>query len=297
MVLVGLDGEVRASVHHPYEFPSPAEFLAFTQDAMKTLTNGLPTALRSRISGLGVAMPFDIWKWEEEAGAPHDVLECWKDFDLTSEIAALCNWPVIPCNDATAACSAEQLFGLGRQHRDFAYFYIGYFVGGGIVINGHLHAGSTGNAAAFGSIPVTGADGRTRQLISTASLYLMERSLHEAGKDVSMLWRNTGDWSPVGTILDRWIAVAAKGLAQAVAAVASVTEPSAVIIDGAIPAHVRAALVRAVSAEIGAVNTDGISPFGIMEGTIGINARALGAASLPLTSNFMVDRDVLFKEA
>ena len=42
---------------------------------------------------------------------------------------------------------------------------------------------------------------------------------------------------------------------------------------------------------------DGITPFAIEEGTIGIDARALGAASLPLFANFMADRDVLFKES
>jgi hypothetical protein len=53
--------------------------------------------------------------------------------------------------------------------------------------------------------------------------------------------------------------------------------------------------VAAVRAHMGRVNTDGINPFVISEGTIGIQARALGAASLPLFANFMVDRDVLIK--
>ena len=37
-------------------------------------------------------------------------------------------------------------------------------------------------------------------------------------------------------------------------------------------------------------------PLLCAEGTIGIQARALGAASLPLFANFMADRDVLLKE-
>jgi hypothetical protein len=44
------------------------------------------------------------------------------------------------------------------------------------------------------------------------------------------------------------------------------------------------------------VNTDGINPFVVTEGTIGIQARALGAASLPLFAKFMADRAVLLKE-
>jgi hypothetical protein len=34
----------------------------------------------------------------------------------------------------------------------------------------------------------------------------------------------------------------------------------------------------------------------VLEGTIGADARALGAASLPLFDNFIINRNVLFKE-
>ena len=43
-------------------------------------------------------------------------------------------------------------------------------------------------------------------------------------------------------------------------------------------------------------NDVGITPFAVAEGSIGANARAMGAASLPLFANFIIDRDVLFKE-
>ena len=84
--------------------------------------------------------------------------------------------------------------------------------------------------------------------------------------------------------------------ARKCAVTAAVNDPAAVIIDGAMPPHVRAQLVAAVRTNMAKVNTDGINPFVIAEGTIGIQARALGAASLPLFANFMVDRDVLLKE-
>jgi hypothetical protein len=41
----------------------------------------------------------------------------------------------------------------------------------------------------------------------------------------------------------------------------------------------------------------GLSPVGIIAGMIGSDARALGAASLPLLANFAIDRNVLFKDA
>ena len=46
---------------------------------------------------------------------------------------------------------------------DFIYFYVGAFVGGGLVLNGGLFAGRTGNAAALGSMPVPGRRRRHRR--------------------------------------------------------------------------------------------------------------------------------------
>ena len=296
LVLVGLDGVARKTVHHPYHFPTPAEFMRFARLGIDELLADLSPSQRKRISGMGVAAPFDIWKWEEEAGATPEVLEAWKRFDLTAELAAMCEWPVIPCNDSTAACAAELLLGRGRQFRDFAYFYVGYFIGGGVVLNGHVFNGPKGNAGAFASIPVQRTSGGTEQLVRSASLYLLERQLRDEGRDSFMLWQNENDWSRIAIAVERWVDTAARGIAQAAAAIAAVIDPAAIIIDGAMPPHVRAQLVAAVRSHMARVNTDGISPFAISEGTIGIQARALGAASLPLFANFMVDRDVLLKE-
>ncbi len=296
LVLVGLDGVARKTVHHPYHFPSPEEFMHFARGGIDELLADLTPGQRRRISGMGVAAPFDIWKWEEEAGASSDVMEAWKRFDLNTALAAMCEWPVIPCNDATAACAAELLLGRGRQFRDFAYFYVGYFIGGGVVLNGHVFNGPKGNAGAFASIPVQSPEGGTEQLVRSASLYLLERRLRDEGRDSFMLWQNEDDWSRISSAVDQWVETAARSLAQAATAIAAVTDPATIIIDGAMPPHVRAQLVSAVRDQMDRVNTDGISLFSIAEGTIGIQARALGAASLPLFANFMVDRDVLLKE-
>ncbi len=200
------------------------------------------------------------------------------------------------CNDATAACAAELLFGRGHELRDYAYFYIGYFIGGGIVINGALYQGRTGNAGSLGSFPVPAAAGGAQHLIRSASFSVLEQELKRQGRDHLMLWRDATDWSAVGPALDAWIGVAAKSLAYAGAGVASVIENAAMVIDGAMPPDVRARLCAAVTEALKSVNLQGITPFAVVEGTVGAGARAMGAASLPLFANFIIDRDVLFKE-
>ncbi|MDE2444683.1 MAG: ROK family transcriptional regulator [Alphaproteobacteria bacterium] len=297
MVLLDLTGNVRAILRQPYHFPTPKQFLAFAEKGIKTLTTKLPKAMRGRISGLGIAAPFELWNWEEEVGAPHEVLEAWRDFDLMGEVAKLCDFPVHPCNDATAACSAELLFGRGATVPDYAYFYVGYFIGGGLVLNGSLFQGHTGNAGALGSIPVPRHGGGSEQLIRSASLYTLEQALRESGLNPNMLWNLENEWSDAGKLLDDWITKAARGMAQASAAIASILECREIVIDGAMPPNVRKKLVEATAQALKHTNMSGITPFNLREGAIGRDARAIGAASLPLFANFIIDRDILFKEA
>ena len=296
LVLMDLTGKVRKTVHRPYTFPTPRELMAFVKNGLAQLTSDLKPRQLQRIAGLGIAAPFELWNWEEELGTPHEVMETWRGFDFAREIGALCDWPVTLCNDATAACAAELLFGKGRDYRDFAYFYVGFFIGGGVVLNGALHQGRSGNAGALGSFPVPRPGAGSQQLIRTASLYVIEQELKRRNRNPDMLWQNAGDWSAVGDALDQWIAQAAEGLAYASAGIAAVIENSVVVIDGAMPAEVRGRLVTAVREAVAKVNMQGITPFSIYEGAIGAQARAMGAASLPLFANFIIDRDVLFKE-
>lgn len=296
LMLLDLTGKIRRTIHRPYRFPAPQELLGFVRASVEELISDLNPDQRRRISGLGIASPFELWNWEEEVGAPHGVMEAWRGFDLEAEIAALVPWPVQFCNDASAACAAELLFGQGQAYRDFAYFYLGYFIGGGIVLNGSLYLGTRGNAGAFASFPVTSAQGKPGQLVHSTSLAGLEREIRKSGGDPEILWNDLSGWQGAGDALESWIGAAAADIAVAAAGVMSVIDCAAIVIDGAIPVHVRQSLVAAVRHAIAAVDTQGIAPFPIVEGTIGADARAMGAASLPLFDNFIINRNVLFKE-
>ena len=297
LILLDLTGKVRRKVHQAYVFPTPQKIMDFVAVELEGLLSGLSPEQKSRISGLGIATPFELWNWEEEVGASHEVLEAWRDFDIAAEIAKLGDWPVHLSNDATAACAAELLFGTGSRFNSYAYFFVGYFVGGGIVINGHIFPGKAGYAGAIGSLPVSTPDGRPEQLTHNASLYVLENQLQAAGLDPMLLARSPEDWGEIGEALDVWLEQTARSLAFAAVATMSIIDFDAVIIDGAMPTHVRAELVRKTRAALSRQDLRGLPKFSIEEGSIGADARAMGAASLSLFANYIIDRDVLFKEA
>jgi len=297
LILLDLTGKVRRKVHKPYHFPTPQKLVDFVAIGLQELLSDLSLTQRERICGLGIAAPFELWNWEEAVGAPHDVLEAWRDFDLVGEIAKLGDRPVHFSNDATAACAAELLFGKGNQFHTYAYFFVGYFIGGGIVINGHIFPGRTGYAGAIGPLPHSAADGTPQQLIHNASLFVLENQLQAAGLDPMVLARSPEDWGEIGPELNIWLEQTANSLAFAAVATMSVVDFEAIIIDGAMPADVRAELVRKTRLAVASHDLRGLPKFSMEEGSIGSDARAMGAASLSLFANYIIDRDVLFKEA
>lgn len=45
-------------------------------------------------------------------------------------------------NDFIVVCYVEYLYGSGNDYCDFVYFFIGLFIGGGIVMNGIVFEGN-----------------------------------------------------------------------------------------------------------------------------------------------------------
>ena len=299
LMLMDFVGSVRDHIHYSFAYPDVGDLLRFTADSLAELTGKLGGAQKQRIAGLGVAVPFELWNWRSEVGAPHASLEAWRNCNLQAELESLSGLPVSISNDATAACGAELTFGSGREYEDFLYVFVGYFAGGGVVINGELYAGRQGNAGALGSMPVLVKDTRTgiaerRQLIHSASLHSLEKRLIAANLDPVAFFRSQA-WERLGPILDDWLEEASDSLAQAIVASASVLDFSQVVIDGGFPAHVRQRLVTLVREKKSACDLQGLSPFEIGAGSIGANARTMGAASLPFFARFLLDQNVLFK--
>ncbi len=163
------------------------------------------------------------------------------------------------------------------------------------MLDGRLYTGRSGNAGAVGSMPVPTPDGRSRQLIEVASLVCLERSVVARGLSAQRLWDAPGDWSLPHDVIAEWIEVAAHGLAHAIVACASIVDIEAALIDGWMPAAVRDALAERVREEVAEINLTGIEPPRVATGTVGPDARALGAASLPLSESFLVDPIAIMK--
>ena len=290
LVLIDFLGKTRAMLQNSYGYPTPRDTIEFVRSGIAQMRAGLTRGQDKRIAGLGVAMPFELWNWVDTAGAPPEIMDAWRNRDIRSDLQALFSFPVYLQNDATSACGAELVFVDIGSLRDFVYFYIGAFAGGGVVLNGRLYSGPTGNAGALGSMPVPGPGGRPTQLIDVASIAVLEKSLNAKGIEASYLWTSPEEWHDLDNQpdLDNWISTASDALAYAIVASASVIDFESAVIDGWMPPSIRARLVQAVQSAIGKIDVEGLRIPSVREGTVGIHARAMGGASLPLSERFLI---------
>ncbi|MEO1612719.1 MAG: ROK family protein, partial [Pseudomonadota bacterium] len=217
-------------------------------------------------------------------------LSGWRARDIAAELAEGRPFPVYLGNDATAACGAELVFGDQDKPREFLYFYVGFFIGGGLALDNSLYFGPTRNAAALGSMPVSIEDGHTRHLVDVASLALLSSAVESAGAAATMNWDAPETWRIPPDLRAAWMDRAAAGIAQATLSAASLIDYRCAVLDGWMPADMRAELVRLVNARIAETRVEGIAKPEMREGRVGPDARSLGAASLPLSERFLVDR-------
>ncbi|MGP6088995.1 ROK family transcriptional regulator [Antarctobacter jejuensis] len=295
LILTDFHGTVQERVHLPHRYPTPDSVVEFANASIEQLLGRMSAKDREKVAGLGIAIPFRLWDWAKPLGLTGQEMEAWRDRDIATEIAEVWDFPVYMRNDGSAACGAELVFGDQNRPRDFLYFFVGFFVGGGLVIDNTLFTGRTGNAAALASIPV-GIEGETvRQLVDVASIVTLEQMVIEAGGNSGMIWDDPDHWDLPDGVQEAWVSKAVEGFAYAILSASCLIDFESVMIDGWLPADVRADLVTRTQKRLEEIRLKGIVVPTLRAGTIGRDARAMGAASLPLSDRFLVDRNAFLK--
>jgi glucokinase len=106
--------------------------------------------------GIGCGGPMDLGS---QRVSPLNI-PAWQDFPLAQHIAAHVDAPTWLDNDAKALALAEGWRGAACGERNFLAMVVSTGVGGGVVVDGRLLDGETGNAGHVGHIIVE-PDGRT----------------------------------------------------------------------------------------------------------------------------------------
>ena len=288
MILVNFLGQEISHVTETCSYPTTEKIFEFAVEFVERLCTS--SDVGDSIAGLGIASPFFLWEWAGVIGVDPAKMAAWKEFDLCAELINRFDFPIFLGNDATSACGAELTFGTTLIPADFLYIYVGYFVGGGVVLNNHLYTGHNGNAGAVGPFPIIDKDGKPSQLIEKASMIGLEKRLLEhSGDTLDVIFSDGYETSEIQETVAQWLEEALPPLTQLIVGACSIIDFPAIVVDGNMPDELRSEIVRTLSKRLETTPMSGLSKPQIVAGSLGRRARALGAASLPLTNKYVLE--------
>jgi glucokinase len=240
--------------------------------------------------GIGCGGPLDTDRGVLIA-PPH--LPGWRDVPVRELAERAYGRPATLENDATAAAAGEHRWGAGAEVRNMVYLTISTGVGGGVVIDGSLYRGASGNGGELGHVTVDwhgracrgcGRNGCLEAYVSGTSI--AERA-QEAGlsfataEDVAAAARAGDDGA--ARIWDQTLEALSCGLISIV----NLFEPELVVLGGGVTrsgdqllgpvrSAVRAGAMRPAGDAVDVV----LSPFGDRVGVVGAAAIVYDRAAL-----------------
>ena len=295
-LLVDFTGQVRQRQRMDYLFPTTDALLPAIARHVQELHVSLGP-LSDRLVGIGLAAPFQMGAWHRLLGLSQTQSDAWNQIDLLAQVQTMTEVPVTFAKDTSAACVAELVAGRGRDLKNFLYLFVDTFVGGGLVINSHLHGGVHGNSGAVASLPMGLAQRQQmpEQLVSHASLWELEQRFIAHGLDPLAAYDDRALTPPFEDDTRGWIARAANALAHTVASGTAFLDIDAVVIDGSVSRALLFELIAATQEALKRYSWEGLWRANVIAGEVGPEARVLGGAMMPLHTNFAPNRDLFLK--
>lgn len=282
ILIRNLTGQVLGEHRRDYAFPDVETVIDETGSLAKLLVGLVPEEFRGRVLGMGLAMPSGIGRNIDLVGGSAEQAARWRELDISAAANAASGLEIFRFNDGNAACWAELAAYPPPRPANLAYFQIGTFIGAGLIAEGRLWEGPTGNSANLGSMLVTDHSGRQQFVHLISSLYALEQRLLAAGQPVPTGSPSSWEWDELEPVATQWLDDAARALAKAISNTHAVMEFSVALVDGAMPRPIVKRLVDAVkmhSAALPVLTSD--RPV-IEIGRLGGSAAARGAALKPI---------------
>ena len=233
VAIVGIDGAIRARYRGRLAVGTPADILEEVAVHIDELANGVP------LHGIGIVFPgaVDVVRGRTVTLNPLADL-MWDAISAPEVLRHRFDVPVIVENDANAAAVGEGWIGVASGLNDFAFLALGSAIGAGLVIGGRLHRGARFVAGEVAFFPMTrdelhvndwqhvlallvGGMGAARHAIELLGEQATAADLFAAAR--------AGAPQPVA-----WLAEVQEYLAMAVANVAALLDPDAIVFGGGV---------------------------------------------------------------
>ncbi|MGV1792286.1 ROK family transcriptional regulator [Rhizobium sp. A37_96] len=250
VVLVDFVGNIRFSSSLPHRKIGEFDDLEGATHEVKKAIDSLSPPLRERITGIGVAIP-----------APTESRISTNE-ELHKRLEAELDLPVFVQNDIAAAAAGESLFGVARRLQDFLFFYLGARLHSRLVLNHQIYNGNS---------PIS----------QDVGISALERDLASRPDLAQSIWSSQAKWQELGSVGTAWHEAFAGAAAGSIQALSQFIEIRTVVLSSFIAEDICRELAATIEARLPYVRVLTDCASGV--------PKAVGAASLPFSSRFMVE--------
>jgi glucokinase len=234
--------------------------------------------------GIGSGGPLDAARGVLVA-PPH--LTGWRDVPIVAMAEDAFRLPVVLENDATAAAAGEHRYGAGAGSRHMVYLTISTGVGGGIVIDGELYRGASGNGGELGHVTIdrSGRPCRGCGRAGCLEAYVSGTSIVERAREAGLEAATASDVAAAAKAGDPIAVEVWDGTIDALAcgltSIVNLFEPERVVLGGGVVSGTGEQLIGPVRTR---VRAEAMAPAGeaaqILKSALGEHVGVVGAAAI-----------------
>ncbi|HZR94150.1 MAG TPA: ROK family protein [Gaiellaceae bacterium] len=164
----------------------------------------------------------------------------WRDVPVVELAERAFGVRAVLDNDATAAAAAEHRFGAGRGTQSMVYLTLSTGVGGGVVLDGRVFRGSTGNGGELGHVTIDwrGRPCRGCGRRGCLEAYVSGTSIAERAEEAGLRGATAADVADAARVGDPAAAKVwretCEALASGITSIANLFEPELVVVGGGV---------------------------------------------------------------
>jgi biotin operon repressor len=257
VVLINFVGSVCFHATLPNIEPSKGSNHTDFLDTVKAALKALPNNANERLTGIGLAIPEDE---AELALVPNGAAE--RNESLRQEIQEHVGIEVYVQNDITAAATGESLFGAAKSQSNYLYCYLGARLHTRLVLNHQIYSGNSTQSYDIG-------------------LNNLENRLLEAGEIPDTIWERGSSWPDFGNVIQDWTRDVVLQLSETQSALLQFVDVETILLSSYAPRYICEDICDQIVKNIPGINA--------IAGTLEVTPKAVGAASLPFNSKFVVE--------
>lgn len=235
VVIANEDGEIEARRHGPLPVGLPEAVLASVGRTVDDLVRGVWVG--AKVAAIGIVLPGVV---DPDGGTVASVANMpgWDSVPIAGLLGRPRGVPVAMENDANAAAVGEGWLGAAKGMRDYVFIALGTGIGAGLVLDGRLHRGAHFVAGEVAFFPMTREQLRAGDWEHCLEGQVGGRAAAQRATELLGRHAKTADLFEAAKAGDSaavaWLTETQEYLAMAVADVAALLDPEAVIFGGGV---------------------------------------------------------------